>query len=417
MMARMRTVARLLAVIVVLAPALASADLPSAAEATKEARDLFAVGSRAYDLGKWDEAIEAWQKGYELKPDPIFLYNIAQAHRLAEHYDKAIFFYRSYLRNSPAAKNRAEVEGRIAQIEQLMHQKRQMESPPNGPLPPKPGSTGTASAPKPTTSPSPPPPVVATKPTPTPTPSPSPSPPPPVVATAPKPAPTPPPSPTPTPPSPPPSPPPVANHERPPGSGDHDSFLQETAPAPSTSATVVSEGAPVRARRADLTVSGGVNLWLGGVPGGAQPSTGLAVSGGYAVLTRPNLELRIGALLGYTYLADIGSTDHYLSLMADPKLSFGLWAHKLYAFVEVGVGALVVTGVEKGSALLKPNAPSPGTMAAFGLRPAVGLEYRIHPMFALFLAPALTYAPLTQSSLTDGTLLQLDVSLGATLRL
>ena len=38
-------------------------------------------GRRYYDLGQFDKAIEAWQQGYDQKPDPGFLYNIAQAYR------------------------------------------------------------------------------------------------------------------------------------------------------------------------------------------------------------------------------------------------------------------------------------------------------------------------------------------------
>jgi len=393
----------LLALLIVALPAVASADLPSGAEANRQAREAFAQGSRAFDLGEWDKAIEAWQKGYEIKPDPVFLYNIAQAQRLTERYDKAIFFYRSYLRNSPNAKNRAEVEDRIAQIELLMKQKKATtESPPNSPLPPP----GNHPPPPPTRTP----PQVAT--------APKPATPP--VATAPKPA-SPPPTTAPattapatTPSAPPPSAPVVATSEPPPSS-------EPPASAPTgtnePAATVVATAPSTHPRRIDITATGGVNFWLGGVPGGAQPSTDITISGGYAVLARPTLTLRIGALLGYTYLGDISTTDHLLSIMADPEVSFALWRDKLWAFVEIGLGGMVVSGVKTGSALLKPNAAAPGTIAGFATRPAIGLEYRIHPMVSLFVAPSLTYALISQSAVTDSSLIQVDVSLGATLRL
>ena len=393
----------LLALLILALPAVASADLPSGAEANRQAREAFAQGSRAFDLGEWDRAIEAWQKGYEIKPDPVFLYNIAQAQRLTERYDKAIFFYRSYLRNSPNARNRAEVEDRIAQIELLMKQKRvTTESPPNSPLPPPGGHASTpppvASAPKPT------PVAVAPKPTPPP------------VASAPKPS-TPPAS---TPSTPPPSRAPVVATSEPPPSGEPPSSEPPTsAPtgANEPAATVVATAPSTRPHRIDITATGGVNFWLGGVPGGAQPSTDITISGGYAVLARPALTLRIGALLGYTYLGDISTTDHLLSIMADPQVSFALWRDKLWAFVEIGLGGMVVSGVKSGSALLKANAAAPGTIAGFAARPAIGLEYRIHPMVSLFVAPSLTYALLSQSAVTDSSLIQVDVSLGATLRL
>jgi outer membrane protein assembly factor BamD (BamD/ComL family) len=38
--------------------------------------------TRSYDLGKYQEAVEEYQKVYEIDGDPVMLYNIAQAYRL-----------------------------------------------------------------------------------------------------------------------------------------------------------------------------------------------------------------------------------------------------------------------------------------------------------------------------------------------
>ena len=54
---------------------------PAQAQDAEKARQLFQQGSKYYDLGQFDKAIEAWQQGYDQKPDPGFLYNIAQAYR------------------------------------------------------------------------------------------------------------------------------------------------------------------------------------------------------------------------------------------------------------------------------------------------------------------------------------------------
>ena len=54
------------------------------AEDAEKARQLFTQGSKYYDVGQFDKAIEAWQAGYDQKPDPSFLYNIAQAYRQKE---------------------------------------------------------------------------------------------------------------------------------------------------------------------------------------------------------------------------------------------------------------------------------------------------------------------------------------------
>ena len=90
------------------------------AEDAERARQLFQQGSKLYDVGQFDKAIEAWQHGYEEKPDPSFLFNIAQAYRQKEDPAKALFFYKSYLRNAPKAPNRADVEQRIAALQKQL---------------------------------------------------------------------------------------------------------------------------------------------------------------------------------------------------------------------------------------------------------------------------------------------------------
>ena len=90
---------------------------PAAADDPRRAKELFQEGTTFFDVGQFDKAIEAWQAGYKAKPDPGFLYNIAQAYRISGDPHKAIFFYRGYLRNSPNAENRVEVEQKIATLQ------------------------------------------------------------------------------------------------------------------------------------------------------------------------------------------------------------------------------------------------------------------------------------------------------------
>jgi hypothetical protein len=82
-----------------------------------EARDAFEEGAASFRLGKYQAAIEAWERGYKLRPDPVFLFNIAQAYRQADDGAHALDYYRSYLAAAPAAANRAEVERRIEQLQ------------------------------------------------------------------------------------------------------------------------------------------------------------------------------------------------------------------------------------------------------------------------------------------------------------
>ncbi len=80
--------------------------------------------TRAYDLGKYPEAVDEYQKVYEIDGDPVMLYNIAQAYRLNDQPQDAIHFYRRYLQRAPEARNRDDVERKIAAQEKVIEEKR-----------------------------------------------------------------------------------------------------------------------------------------------------------------------------------------------------------------------------------------------------------------------------------------------------
>jgi len=139
----------------------------AADQASEEARHHFQAGTAAFNLGEFKAAADEYKAAYKLRPDPVFLYNIGQAYRMANDYDQALFFYRSYLHNTPNAPNRVEVEERIRVLEE---QRKKIDQPPNSPQPP---SGDTSMTPPTTTPPTTTPP--ATTPTPTPTPAAAPS--------------------------------------------------------------------------------------------------------------------------------------------------------------------------------------------------------------------------------------------------
>jgi tetratricopeptide (TPR) repeat protein len=80
--------------------------------------------TRAYDLGKYQEAVDEYQKAYEIGGDPPMLYNIGQAYRLNDQPTEAIRFYRRYLQRSPNARNRDDVERKITDLEKLIDERR-----------------------------------------------------------------------------------------------------------------------------------------------------------------------------------------------------------------------------------------------------------------------------------------------------
>jgi tetratricopeptide (TPR) repeat protein len=99
-----------------------AADLTPAQK--QEMKQLYEKATRAYDVGKYNEAIEDYQKAYEIGGDPPMLYNIAQAYRLNDQPSEALRFYRRYLQRAPSARNREDVERKIAELEKTVEERR-----------------------------------------------------------------------------------------------------------------------------------------------------------------------------------------------------------------------------------------------------------------------------------------------------
>jgi tetratricopeptide (TPR) repeat protein len=99
-------------------PALAQAPAPAAAtDRQRRASELWKEGLARYNLDKQDEAIDFFTKAYEIYPFPDILFNLGQAHRRKGEWERARFYFLSYLREKPDADDRAEVEGWIHELE------------------------------------------------------------------------------------------------------------------------------------------------------------------------------------------------------------------------------------------------------------------------------------------------------------
>jgi tetratricopeptide (TPR) repeat protein len=108
------------------------------ADGAASAREHYREGTKLFDLRRYRDAAKEYEAAFQLKDDPALLFNIGQAYRLAGDYEDAIASYRSFLRRVSRAGNRAEVEARIHEMQELLAaQKRQHEAPPEGTLPPK----------------------------------------------------------------------------------------------------------------------------------------------------------------------------------------------------------------------------------------------------------------------------------------
>jgi tetratricopeptide (TPR) repeat protein len=111
------------------------------------ARRHYDRGTTLYNLGQFEEAISEYRKGYEQKADPVFLLNIGESYRQLGSHEKALFFYRRYLSSVPDAPNRAQIDEKIATLEQLVAAQQRARSP----APPEPLSPALGTAPPPAT--------------------------------------------------------------------------------------------------------------------------------------------------------------------------------------------------------------------------------------------------------------------------
>jgi tetratricopeptide (TPR) repeat protein len=124
---------------------------------TETAREHSGQGDAYYKLEKYGNAIGEYEQAYLAKPDPSFLYNIAQCHRLMGHSAEAIKFYRRFLKDAPNAPNRAVAEKHIRDLEETpAHPESPAETPTSSrpqtfPTPPAPEPAVTPTTPPPTT--------------------------------------------------------------------------------------------------------------------------------------------------------------------------------------------------------------------------------------------------------------------------
>jgi tetratricopeptide (TPR) repeat protein len=106
-------------------------------EATERARKHYVQAQKEYDLGNWEEAAREFSWAYELRPDPIFLYNMAQAYRRGGNLQRAIDLYKNYLLKDPSSPQRTDVEQRIQRLQKQLDDERAAKATALPPAPPE----------------------------------------------------------------------------------------------------------------------------------------------------------------------------------------------------------------------------------------------------------------------------------------
>ena len=86
--------------------------------AMRAAKRHYERGQKLFALQKFDEALDQFQKAFDAKPIPDFLFNIGQCQRNLGDYEAAIFSFKRYLKLDPEASNREKVEDLITQLEE-----------------------------------------------------------------------------------------------------------------------------------------------------------------------------------------------------------------------------------------------------------------------------------------------------------
>ncbi len=131
----------LLALLFVVTPRVAHADDP----ATRAAKRHFDRGEKLFALGKFDDALDEYQKAFDAKPIPDFLFNIGQCYRNLGDYQQAIFSFKKYLKLEPDAPDKDKVEKLIDDLEEKQErgegQRLVGKKEPPPPPPPAPAST------------------------------------------------------------------------------------------------------------------------------------------------------------------------------------------------------------------------------------------------------------------------------------
>ena len=84
-------------------------------------------GQGLFVAGQYVKAAEVFEAGYELHPYSAFLFNAGVAYEKAERLDDALVRFKKYSEVDPNAPDRAEVQKRIAKIEQAIADRMQAE--------------------------------------------------------------------------------------------------------------------------------------------------------------------------------------------------------------------------------------------------------------------------------------------------
>jgi tetratricopeptide (TPR) repeat protein len=107
------------------APNVASAAPPG--NDGKRAVELFEQSAAAYDAGQFAQAAKLLKEAYQLRPDPVLLYNLARAYEGMGSLGDAVQAYADFLGAEPSAKDRGAIEARITTLRAQIDEQARLE--------------------------------------------------------------------------------------------------------------------------------------------------------------------------------------------------------------------------------------------------------------------------------------------------
>ena len=83
------------------------------------------MAKKLFNLGLFQEAAEEYEKAYQAKAAPAFLFNLAQCYKRIsrkESIEKAVFYFKSFVNSVPETPMRVDIEKEIVKLERELAQ-------------------------------------------------------------------------------------------------------------------------------------------------------------------------------------------------------------------------------------------------------------------------------------------------------
>ncbi len=335
----------------------------------RTADEWYKEGENQYNLGDFDQAADAFKKGFELETveakKPAYLYNVAQAYRQANKCRDAVFFYKRFLslKDTDTAKplkpeKRTEIEQLIVGLEDCVKKQDDMKSrPPDTTAKPDGDDHKVDTTAKPD----------GTKPDGT---------------------------------------------KRVAGGGDGDGEDGEDGGI--RKGTTV--GGPPKLISARV-LAGISKVGLGG-PTVPLEFTATVIAG-YPITINDKLRLDVGAAFTFTPVqydnAVSGGKDNasFVEALADVAGTYTV-APKIGIRADLGLGVLLFNGINAGNPFTMDEAGTTGALAMFAVRAGISADYEITPNLIVTAAPiAFSYSPAKAGLSSDiSSITRFDLMLG-----